>query len=248
MSAFAILLASLGLVAPSAFAQGAPATAAPGESPWSVEASIGWDNSISGDFLTAGIGTFNGRAVAINQQGWDDVFGTGLMFNTTVGYALGERSEVRGGFTWQSTGTNDNQLIGTLSGSPLTVNFDDYKAWAIDAGYRMYFAERAERWRPYAGASLGFGQVKDIQADLTAGNLVATDTLFYEGNGTMVFGLNGGVLYRLTDRLAVDGRLGLRYTSGLSNVNDALFTGLDDVNEGSSRWTLPLTVGLRVQF
>lgn len=242
------LLATLALVPTPAFAQAAPSTAAPGTSPWSIEASIGWDNSVSGDFLSGGIGTFGGQPIAISQQGWDDVFGTGVMFNTTLGYALGEFSELRGGFTWQSTGTNDNQVIGLLGGQPLTVNFDDYKAWALDLGYRQYFAERVERWRPYVGGTIGFGLLQDIDAAFTAGNVVATNTLFYEGNGTLVLGVNGGVLYRFTDRLALDGRLGLRYTSGLSDVNDALFTGLEDVNDGSSRWTLPITVGLRVQF
>jgi hypothetical protein len=246
LSAFALLTALA--AAPPVFAQGAPAGAGTTGSPWSVEGSIGWDNSISGDFLSGAIGTFGGNAVTLNKQGWDDIYGTGVFFNATVGYALGEMSEVRGGFTWQSTGTNELATIGSIATQPLTVEFDDYKSWALDAGYRQYFAERAERLRPYVGGSIGFGQVKDIDAVFTAGNFVGAATPFYEGNGTFVLGLNGGVIYGLTSRLFVDGRIGLRYTSGLSDVNDALFTGFDDVNNDSSRWTLPITVGLRFQF
>ena len=248
LSAFALLTA-LATSATPAFAQAAPSTTAPTTSPWSVEGSIGWDNSISGAFLAGAVGTFDGRAIVIDRQDWDDVYGTGLIFNATLGYAFGNFAELRGGFTWQNTGANDVQVIGTLNGQPLTVKFEDYKAWALDLGYRQYFAERAEKLRPYVGASIGFGQVKDINADLTSGTVVSTNTPFYEGNGTFAFGLNGGVLYHLTTRLALDGRLGLRYTSGLSDVVDTgRFTGFDEVNNDSSRWTLPITVGLRYEF
>ena len=125
-----------------------------------------------------------------------------------------------------------------------------YHAWGFDAGYRFYFAEAAERWRPYAGGSIGFGNVNGIEVDLAQSNLNIglDDVEFYEGNAALTFGVNGGVLYRLTEQLAIDGRVGLRYVSGLADIENPNFTGLDDVNSGSSRWTLPLTVGLRVKF
>jgi hypothetical protein len=69
-----------------------------------------------------------------------------------------------------------------------------------------------------------------------------------DGNGAVTFGGNGGVQYRLNDRVSLDARLGLRYMSGLSDAGGPLVTGLDDVNDGSSRWTLPLTVGAKFRF
>lgn len=215
-----------------------------------MDVSIGWDNTVSGDFLTGAIGTLQGVPLILEKQKWDDVYGTGLLFNVAVGYTLDERSELRGAFTYQSTGSDDTLAIGTYRGGPLLASFDNYKAWGIDAGYRFYFAESAERWRPYAGGTLGFGSVNAIEADFAQSNLNIglDDVEFYEGNAAVTFGVNGGVLYRLSDRLALDGRIGLRYVSGLANVENALFTGLDDANSGSSRWTLPLTVGLRVKF
>jgi hypothetical protein len=229
--------------ATSASAQGTPP-----QTPWSVDASFGWDSNISGDFLSGGIGTFEALPVVIEKRTWGDVYGTGTLFNVAVGYAIRDNSELRGGFTYQSTGSDDTLRIGTYRGAALSAKFDDYQAWALDFGYRRYFAEATERWRPYAGGTVGFGGVSDIRADLAAVTVSSNDAPFYEGNGALTFGANGGVLYRLTERLAVDARLGLRYVSGLSDVETATFTGLDDVNEGSSRWTVPFTVGARFRF
>jgi hypothetical protein len=242
-TAFAIC-ASVLLVPSAAHAQ---ATA---QSPWSVDFTIGWDNSISGDFLTGAIGTLQGAPVVIEKRSWDDVYGTGVLFNGTVGYDLNPRTELRAGFTFQSTGSDDTVTIGSFGGGPLSAAFDNYKAWSIDFGYRRYFAENGERWRPYAGGSIGFGVVSAIEADLaqTANGFVLQDTQFYDGNGAMTFGVNGGVLYRLNDRLALDARLGLRYISGLSDLESASLVGLEDVNDGSSRWTIPLTVGAKIRF
>ena len=42
--------------------------------------------------------------------------------------------------------------------------------------------------------------------------------------------------------------MGLRYVSGLSEVDDLVGTGLDSINDKSSRWTLPFIAGVRVGF
>jgi hypothetical protein len=222
----------------------------PADGPWSFDVSIGWDNSISGDFLSGAIGTLQGAPVTIAQRGWDDVYGTGLLFNLAAGYALNELTELRGNFTYQSTGADDTLTIGTYRGGALIATFDDYHAWSIDGGYRRYFATADERWRPYAGGSLGFGYVSGISVSLaqTAVNFAINDTDFYGGNGTFALGFNGGTLYRVAENVWVDARLGLRYTSGLSDAEGPAFTSLDDVNDDSSRWTLPLTVGIKVRF
>jgi hypothetical protein len=216
--------------------------------PWSVDVSIGFDNSISGDFLSGGIGTFQSFPVVIEKNKWDDVYGMGTLFNIGLGRTLTDNSELRFGFTYQSTGADDTLSLGTFRGNTLSAKFDNYKAWGLDFGYRRYFKESVERWRPYAGGTVGFGGVSSINADFSAGDVVAKDTDFYEGNGAATLGLQGGVLYRLTERIALDGRIGLRYVSGLSDVESSSFTGLDDVNDGSSRWALPVTIGVRYAF
>lgn len=242
----ALLLSTIAMAAVPAVAH----AQAQATSPWSVDLSVGWDNSVSGDFLSGAIGTLNGLPLVLENRTWDDVYGTGVLFSAAVGYDLNERTELRVGFTNQSTGSDDTLTIGTYRGGPLAASFDNYKAWAVDFGYRRYFAERDERWRPYAGGSVGVGLVSAIQADLaqTGVGFGANDVDFYDGNGAVTFGANGGVLFRLNERLSLDARLGLRYVSGLADVEGPGLSGLDDVNEGSSRWTVPLTVGAKIRF
>ena len=73
-------------------------------------------------------------------------------------------------------------------------------------------------------------------------------TDLYDGTAAFTFGLNGGVLYSLNERFDLNGQLGLRYNSGLSAIDALAGTGLEDVNDKSARWTMPLTFGVRVKF
>lgn len=241
-SVFSLVMLALTLIASPSEAQTA--------SPWSADVSIGWDAPISGDFLQGGVGTLRNTAVVIEDSSWGDVYGTGVLFNIGVGYAFSERDELRASFTHQRTGSNELISVGRLGAAELFATFESYNAWAFDAGYRRYFGETARRWRPYAGGSLGVGSVGNIDADLAAPstNFVLNETEFYEGNAALTFGLNGGVLYSITERIGIDVRLGFRHVGGLGNVVGAELTGLDDVNEGSSRWTVPFTVGAKFRF
>jgi hypothetical protein len=40
----------------------------------------------------------------------------------------------------------------------------------------------------------------------------------------------------------------LRYTGGLSDVDWLVEEGLSEINEESSRWSLPLQLGARIRF
>ena len=75
---------------------------------------------------------------------------------------------------------------------------------------------------------------------------LATD--FYDGTGAFSFGLNGGALYGLNDRFDLNAQIGLRFNSGLSQIDSLRGNGLEDINDKSSRWTLPISIGIRFNF
>ena len=50
------------------------------------------------------------------------------------------------------------------------------------------------------------------------------------------------------DSVDVTGEVGLRYVSGLSPIDGLQGTSLEDINDNSSRWALPLSFGIRVRF
>jgi hypothetical protein len=241
---------SLPALALSAFLLTASDTSAQtSQSSWNAEASVGWDVNVTGAFLAAGIGTLEGAATVINSQSFGDVYGTGVNWLFSGGYMLDEINEIRGQLSFQRAGS-DIADLGTANGTQLVATFDDYKAWTIEAGYRHYFATRDVRLRPYGGGTFGVAIINEIDAVFAApqAGITRFQTDFYDGTAAFSFGFIGGVLYGLTDRLDLNAQMGLRFNSGLSQIDALVGTGLEDINDKSSRWTLPISVGIRVNF
>lgn len=225
------------------------AAAQASDSPWSVEGSLGWDIGLSGDLLAAGIGTLQGVPVVFQSQSFDHVYGNGFQWTLGAGYMLDDVNEVRGQFSYQRAGA-DAVTIGTAGASTLVGTFKDYKASNIEAGYRRYFGLRGDQLRPYAGAALGVAIIPEIDGVFAApaAGLARYATDLYDGTAAFTLGFNGGVLYRLNDRFDLNGQLGFHYNSGLSKIDALQGTGLENVNDKSSRWTLPISFGLHVRF
>jgi hypothetical protein len=218
-------------------------------SDWSIDGSVGWDFALSGNILAPAIGTIDNRPVVIERQSYDKVYGTGIFWQFGVGYALSDYAEVRGTFSYQKS-TADVRRVGTISNTPLLATFDKYQVVGLDVGYRRYFDTDISNVRPFAGASVGLAVIPEIDGQFAAPDLGLTldESDFYDGTAAFTFGLNGGVVYRLSDRVDAVGQLGFRYTTGLKEVDQLVGNGLEAINDASSKWSLPLTFGLRYRF
>ena len=216
---------------------------------FSAEASVGWDIGLSGDFLSAGIGTLNNVPVIFQSQPFDKVFGNGALLQFSGFYAVDDINEVSAHVTYQQVGA-DVVKLGTAGAYDLFATFDGYHSWSIEAGGRHYFAPSSERWRPYGGASIGVSIISEIDGAFASpqAGLERYATDLYDGTAALTFGVSGGVLYALNDRFDVNGQLGFRYNSGLSAIDALAGTGLENVNDKSARWTMPITVGVRYKF
>jgi len=225
------------------------ASAQTGQSSWNAEASVGWDLNVSGAFLAATIGTLEDRATVITAQSFGDVYGTGVLWQFSGGYMVDEINEVRTQVSYQRAGS-DIVNLGTADGADLVATFDDYKAWTVEAGYRHYFATRRVRLRPYGGATIGVAIIHEIDAVFAApqAGITRLASDFYDGTGALSFGVNGGALYGLNDRFDLHAQIGLRFNSGLSQIDSLRGTGLENINDKSSRWTMPISVGIRFNF
>jgi hypothetical protein len=225
------------------------ASAQTAHSNWNAEASVGWDVNVSGGFLAAGIGTLEDRATVITAQSFGDVYGTGVLWQFGGGYMIDEINEVRAQLSYQRAGS-DIVSLGTVSGTDLVATFDDYKAWTVEAGYRHFFATRDVKLRPYGGATIGVAIIDEIDAVFAApqAGLTRLQSDFYDGTAAFSFGVNGGALYALNDRFDLHAEIGLRFNSGLSQIDSLRATGLEDINDKSSRWTMPISIGIRVNF
>ena len=219
------------------------------DSRWNAEASVGWDINLSGDLLAAGIGTLQGVPVVFQSQSFGDVYGTGVQWTFGAGYMLDDVNEVRAQFSYQRVGA-DVVTLGTAGTSTLMATFADYKSSSFEAGYRRYFAPRSETLRPYAGGLLGVAIIPEIDGVFAAPDAgvarYATD--LYDGSAALTLGFNGGALYKINERFDLNGQIMFHYNSGLSKIDALRGTGLEDTNDKSSRWTMPITFGLRVKF
>jgi hypothetical protein len=236
------MLATLGL-APAAQAQ--PSAL---DYRWSVDAGFGWDISLSGNVNTGAIGSLDGKTTVVTPNSFSDMYGSGRHVRLGGGYLIDEISEVRAVFTYQSLRA-DLTPMGDVGGAPLYGQYDKYTRVGLDVGFRRYF-DIEPNVRPYVEGAIGLGFISEINVVLSAPAASVTQraTGFYDRSTAFAFAGGAGVLWQVSDRVGAYGQVGLRWMSGLSQIDDLAGTGLETINDDSSRWTLPIMVGMRVRF
>ena len=240
----------VGMMVATVFVAGSAAEAqSGGDSPWSVDVGIGWDNGLTGNINSSGIGTINNQVVVILRNAYDDVYGTGLNLRFGGAYLLNDSTEITGTFTFQSLDADFVTPLGDIGVSNLYAQYTDYQTFGLDVGLRKY-GRISDTVRAYGEGQLGIGFVDKIDVKLVApgANLIGTSNDFYDQTAAFTFGVNAGVIVQTGKQLGVYGQIGLRYVSGLAQIDDLVGTGLDNINDKSSRWTLPFVGGIRFRF
>ena len=227
----------------------ARAQARPDESRFVFDVGVGIDPSINGNVNSGAIGTLQNQATAMLPNSYGDVYGTGIQFRFGGGYRLNEVSELRGVFTYQSADA-DLVRLGDIGPSSLYAQYSDYKSIGLDVGYRRYLSLPGRNFRVYGEGTIGLAFVNSIDAQFAApqSNALFNSTDFYDDSGAFTWGINVGVLVPIAEKIDLNGQVGLRRVGGLSEVDQLVGTGLDDLNSDSARITLPFVVGLRFRF
>jgi len=232
-------------------AAAAPADAQTGTgSPWSVDFGIGWDNDIAGNINSSAIGTLNNQAVVILKNTYEEVYGTGLHLRGGVGYRLPNSStELRLALTFQSSDADYVVPMGDIGLSKLYAQYSDYQAFLVDLGARKNH-DFADRFTAYGEGFIGLGFVDKIDATLVApgANFITQANDLYDQSVAFSIGANGGVVFKQNDHLGVFLQLGLRYVTGLAEVDNLVGTGLETLNDKSARWTVPFVAGVKYGF
>ena len=239
-----------GLMAALPFAAGSVAEAQsdPLATPWSVEFAIGWDNSISGNINSSGIGTLNNQAVVITKNSYDDVYGTGLHIRFGGGYLINEITEVRATFSLQSLDADLTEM-GDIGTSRLYGQYDDYQSFGLDVGLRRY-VDIQPGLRAYGEGTAGLAFIEETDIVLVApgANFTGNVTDFYDQTAAFTLGGNAGVVLQMSRNVDMFGQAGVRWVSGMSAIDNLEGTGLDTINDKSGRWTVPFLTGVRVRF
>jgi len=245
-----------GLTTPAAAAPVAAAGAAVSTLDHRFTIGFQWgpDNSFSGDVIKAASGqTLSGIPVNMQDTSYDDVFGRMNLFKVGIGWRTTARSEFLFNFRFGRSNADLVQIgtVGSTVTAPLNVQFSDYKYWGVEGGQRMYFTRA--RFTPFVGYLVGAIRYDDITSNfvdispsLTPG-LAAQDGKFFEKSWALTVGPTGGFLVGLGPIEAL-AEVQLQYQGKLSDVDWLVEEGLRNINDDSSRWSLPITFGARVRF
>jgi len=218
------------------------------EQRWSVDFALGFDNSISGNINSSAIGSLNGQTTVILKNKYEDVYGTGLHLRFGGGYMWKENQEFRVSFTLQQLDADLVQL-GEYGAATLYGQFDDYESFSLDLGYRQYMPLRGTL-RGYGEGLLGLGFISETDVVLAApqANLVDDATDFYDRTAAFTLGVNVGVMGEVRKNIDAFGQIGLRFVTGMSQPDNLFGSGLEEINDNSSRWAIPFSVGVRFRF
>jgi hypothetical protein len=215
--------------------------------PWSVSFDLGAQTAVSGDVHSGGSGTVLGLPTQVTARSFGDIYGPGFYWNAALGYRVGDRGEIR--INGNYTANPAEQLqVGTVAGLELLARFDDYRAFGLDFGYRQYLGDGA--LRPYVGAAAGFVWLDEVRSEFSvpAANVVLRDVDFFDASVVPAFNVGAGVQVRVSDGIALQGGIDLRWHGDASDIDGLAGTGLENINDESRRWSLPITGGITFRF
>jgi hypothetical protein len=152
-------------------------------------------------------------------------------------------------FIYQSADA-DLVRLGDVGPSSLYGQYSDYKALALDLGFRRYMPLTVSHLRLYGEATLGIAAIDRINVQLAApqSNILVNNTDFYDGTVAFTWSLAAGVLFPIASHVDLNAQAGLRHVGGLGEVDQFAGTTLASINDDSARLTFPVVVGVRFRF
>jgi hypothetical protein len=213
-----------------------------------VAAQVGTQSEVSGDLLQSAQGTLLDKPVAIDQVQYRDVYAPDLRLQLTLGYGIGERTELIGRGTWYESHWTGIEA-GRLDGDPLYAFFEpnNYEEVGLEIGVRYYLSAQS-RLKSYVAPIVGVRFLNEILVSYSvpeAGSSIRFIPFTKEG-AVPVFGLDIGFSFDLGNHLFVGMDTGIRYQSAPGEFD--YLPGLGGLDDSDGRWTAPVTAMLGVRF
>jgi hypothetical protein len=215
---------------------------------WTVGFAGGATVPTGGEFHEGGRGTVLGLPTSVDAKNNGDIFDPGLGWRAGVGYGVSRRVEIFGDFAWKRTEASELS-VGRVASLDLRAAFGNYTSYGMDAGLRYYFRPGAVV-APYVAALAGFRRVDAIPGTFSvpAAGVTLQDTPFFDDSTVPVFGGDLGVLFAVAPRLGLGIETGVRYHTDLEQIEGLAGTGLENLNDAGSRWSVPIAGVIRFGF
>jgi hypothetical protein len=243
MKASYVLVAALLVVpaAASAQSEGVRGT-------WSASFTAGAGIPAGGEFHEGGNGTVLGLPTAVQSKTYGDVYDAGFGWRAGVGYGASRRVEIIADFAWSKKSASELS-VGDVAGLDLRARFADYQSYGVEAGMRYHFAPDAAA-TPYVSLVGGFRWVDAIPGTFSvpAAGVTLPNTPFYDDSLVPVVGGDVGMLFAVSPRIKLGIEGGLRYHPDLSELATLAGTGLENLNDAGTNWSVPISGVVRLGF
>jgi hypothetical protein len=208
----------------------------------------GAETNWGGGFVNSGTGTILSLPATVAEQKYNDVYGIGWRFSLGVGYGFSRNLEGIAAFSYGMMGGKDTD-IGTAAGLKMTAKFDDYKDWTLEGGVRYHFAPDGSV-DPYVSGVIGFRDLSAIPGTFSVPdvNVVFDNVGFYNDSIVMMYGVDFGVQFRMSERAMFGIESGFRWQAKPGQVEGFAGTGLENINDTGSRVALPIMGTLTFYF
>jgi hypothetical protein len=215
---------------------------------WNVTFAGGAAVPAGGEFHEGGSGSVLGLPTVVEAKDYGDVFGSGFGWRGGVGYGVSRNVELFGDFSWARS-TASELSVGTVASLDLRAAFGEYTSYGLDAGVRYHVAPGAPV-SPYVSALVGFRRVDAIPGTFSvpAAGVTLPDTPFFDESTVPVFGGDVGALFAVGPRVGLGVEIGVRYHTDLSQVEGLAGTGLENLNDAGSNWSVPISGVFRFAF
>jgi hypothetical protein len=218
------------------------------EQRWNFTFGGGTAPSVNGIYHEGGSGTVLTLPTRVGERNWSDIYNGGFSMRAGIGYLAGERTEITGAFTYLRQDI-EQISVGTVASFDLRSDFGEYRDWGLEGGVRWHFAPDAVV-NPYIGVAAGARWIEAMPATfrVPAANVVLSEVPFYDEAVVPTFGGDFGVQFRAGERVRFGVEAGLRWIGDIKDVDGLAGTGLENLNDTSSRWVLPILGTLSVRF
>lgn len=215
---------------------------------WSLVFTGGAAFPAGGEFHEGGRGTVLGLPTSVDAKKSGDIFDPAIGWRAGVAYGVSRNVELFGDFAWKRADASELS-VGTVAALDLRAEFGDYTSYGMDGGMRYHFVPGA-RVAPYVSALAGFRRVEAIPGTFSvpAVGVTLRDTPFFGDSTVPVFGGDLGVLFGVSPRVSLGVEAGVRYHTDLSEIEGLAGTGLENLNDAGSRWSVPISGVVRFGF
>jgi hypothetical protein len=214
----------------------------------SVTLALGTGLTLSGNVINEGVGRINGTPSVFVEQSYANHFSDALRVRLMGNFGLDFNKEAFATFAYNKMNATE-RVTGSSGGYPLYTRFGNTSALDIEGGLRYYFKPEGPT-RTYVAGVGGIRFLEDLQATMRVLELglTLTDLQYFERSTVLLVGADTGVSRDLSDTIAIGAEVGLRFQPKPSPAPILTGTGLENINDTGSRWSLPISAFMTWRF